>query len=531
MRSVRKLGKNIAILLTVMGVLVILGGCSEPEKNQLPKVSIISPTNGEYSFGESLTFSCDVSDKEDDLIDDTNITWLSDKDGVFGKGRNLDYSNLSLNQHNVTVSAVDSDGGIGNDEVVITIKSTVSTLVTNDISNITSNSATSGGQITSDGGVDITAKGVCWATSHTPTIEKSHSNDGSGSSDFNSNISDLLPNTTYYLRAYATNANGTAYGNELEFTTNADPVVLSTKECSNVTLFSVASGGIIENNGGATVTASGVCFSESPEPTLNNLVIQNPTNPVNFNTIIPNLSPDKLYYIRAFAENLAGVAYGNQIAYNSPITKFFDNFQNNNNNWYITDSEYILYGYFYLSFYEEGYYRRKLNYTDGFMFEDKFIIYADLIVDEVLDTTNSYFGFEWNYDYNNGSSTHRQFTLDNDGIAFIGDRINGTWDPNSYVGKKVTDGFTNGDAISIQVIKNGNSLRILVNETYDATMTTLNEPTATNGFSIVFSNIALRVDNIGIYDYSNNGNKQLVSIISDYTTNRNNDKANSMPIR
>ena len=94
----------------------------------------------------------------------------------------------------------------------------LSTLV---INNITSNSATSGGDIANDGGSPITQRGDVWGISPHPTTANNSSNDGIGAGVFISNITGLLDNTTYYVRAYATNSAGTAYGNELSFTTSA----------------------------------------------------------------------------------------------------------------------------------------------------------------------------------------------------------------------------------------------------------------------------------------------------------------------
>ena len=73
--------------------------------------------------------------------------------------------------------------------------------------------------MTNDGNATVTARGVCWSTSHNPTVSNSHTTDGSGTGSFTSSITGLSQNTTYYVRAYATNSVGTAYGNEVSFTT------------------------------------------------------------------------------------------------------------------------------------------------------------------------------------------------------------------------------------------------------------------------------------------------------------------------
>lgn len=100
---------------------------------------------------------------------------------------------------------------------------TVPILTTSLISNITYNGAFSGGSITSSGGGNILTRGVVWSTSQNPTIALSTKTvDGIGTGSFTSSISSLLPNTTYYVRAYASNSAGTAYGNEVSFSTLVD---------------------------------------------------------------------------------------------------------------------------------------------------------------------------------------------------------------------------------------------------------------------------------------------------------------------
>jgi GH25 family lysozyme M1 (1,4-beta-N-acetylmuramidase) len=96
---------------------------------------------------------------------------------------------------------------------------TIPTVTTTAATAITAGSAASGGNVSADGGSAVTARGVCWATSANPTVADSLTEDGSGTGDFTSQLSDLAAETTYYLRAYATNLQGTAYGNQQTFTT------------------------------------------------------------------------------------------------------------------------------------------------------------------------------------------------------------------------------------------------------------------------------------------------------------------------
>ncbi len=87
------------------------------------------------------------------------------------------------------------------------------------LSDTTSTSISVESNILSDGGATITERGVCWSNSSGPTISDNHTTDGTGTGSFTSNVTGLLPGTTYYLRSYSTNSAGTVYGNEISFTT------------------------------------------------------------------------------------------------------------------------------------------------------------------------------------------------------------------------------------------------------------------------------------------------------------------------
>jgi hypothetical protein len=121
------------------------------------------------------------------------------------------------------VKGVNSLGTLnGNDLSFTTLN--VPTQTTKTPSNVTYNAAKSGGNITSDGGAAVTARGVCWSTSGNPTIAlTTKTSDGTGIGIFSSSITGLTPNTTYYIRAYATNSVGTSYGNQVTLTTTVAP--------------------------------------------------------------------------------------------------------------------------------------------------------------------------------------------------------------------------------------------------------------------------------------------------------------------
>ncbi|MCK4346313.1 MAG: hypothetical protein KAX05_13600 [Bacteroidales bacterium] len=119
----------------------------------------------------------------------------------------------------VKAYATNSEETVYGNETSFSTSDTLPTISTTVISNITWNSATSGGNATANGGAPITTRGVCWSNSQNPTIADAFTTDGSGTGSFTSSITGLTPNTTYYVRAYATNSAGTGYGNEITFKT------------------------------------------------------------------------------------------------------------------------------------------------------------------------------------------------------------------------------------------------------------------------------------------------------------------------
>lgn len=187
-------------------------------------------------------------------------------------------------------------------------------VTTADVTDITQTTAVSGGNVTDDGGASVTARGVCWSTSQNPTISDNHTSDGNGTGSFTSNLTNLTANTTYYVRAYATNENGTSYGEQKSFTTlqNIELPTVTTAEVTDITQTTAVSGGNVTDDGGATVTARGVCWSKDPNPTIDNSFISNGNGTGSFTIEISGLTSATTYYIRAYATNSEGTSYGEQ---------------------------------------------------------------------------------------------------------------------------------------------------------------------------------------------------------------------------
>lgn len=192
--------------------------------------------------------------------------------------------------------------------------------------NITSTAVTSGGNVTATGGGEITARGVCWSDHQNPTIEDSKTNDGEGTGEFRSQVSGLIPGT-YYLRAYATNSAGTGYGNMLPFTTEKTLPVLTTKAITEISAMGAVSGGNISSTGGGTLTGRGICWSDSPNPTIANEKTTSTATASSFSAAIAKATPGTSYYLKAYATNEIGTGYGDQKTFTTSDAQYYTSFE------------------------------------------------------------------------------------------------------------------------------------------------------------------------------------------------------------
>ena len=144
------------------------------------------------------------------------------------------YRSLTCRQANVYRDDYNKSYAFSVRCVLGSVETTISTVTTAAVIGVLSTTAVCGGNVTSDGGATVTARGVCWSTTPNPTISDSHTSNGTGTGSFTSTLRELSPNTTYYVRAYATNGVGTAYGNEVTFITTSGDTSQDGQPCSGV---------------------------------------------------------------------------------------------------------------------------------------------------------------------------------------------------------------------------------------------------------------------------------------------------------
>lgn len=252
-------------------------------------------------------------------------------DGVGGGGYISHMDSLKpLTTYYVRAYTSNSNGTIYGNEISFTTLSGIVNLTTNSPTSITANSVVCGASISFDGGALITSRGLCWNTSPNPTTSNNVSYNGYDIGSFSANINGLLPGTIYYVRSFAINDVGTCYGNEVSFRTQSGIAFLTTNKPLLITHITATAKGIITSDGGANVTARGICWSTSRNPTIDNSKTTDGLGLGSYSSILTSLSSNTLYYMRAYAINSVGVSYGNEESFTTQ--SFVTDFEGNEYN-------------------------------------------------------------------------------------------------------------------------------------------------------------------------------------------------------
>ena len=316
-------------VITAGMILVFIFGCEKEDSAELARL-------GTLTFSEitptSVIISGTVEHGGGVNVTSRGIVWstsqnptIDDNEGQVAQGSGtgefvITITGLSpATKYYVRGYATNREGTAYSSQFEVTTEGGAATVITAEVTEITANSAISGGNITDDGGAEITARGVVWSTGENPAIDENEGMtvDGEGIGEFTSQLIELSPGTTYYVRAYATNSQGTAYGNRFEFNTLSGPPVVTTSEVSGVTSIGAIFSGNVVDDGGVEVTARGIVWSTSEEPSVddNEGIIPVGEGTGSFAAAITGLTARTTYYVRAYATNSAGTGYGNQVEF------------------------------------------------------------------------------------------------------------------------------------------------------------------------------------------------------------------------
>jgi len=205
--SARQTPYSIYVMVSANGSYTAIAYAPEILFVLAPSVTIQGADN--ISYGQSTTLTASGAD---------TYAWSTGDHTA-----SMTVSPTTTTTYTVTGSSI--YGCTGTADVTVTVNPIVPTVTTDNVTDVTVNAAICGGNVTSDGGADVTARGICWSTSENPTVTDAHTIDGSGIGSFASSVTELATNTTYHVRAYATNSVGTAYGEDIVFTTICDTAV------------------------------------------------------------------------------------------------------------------------------------------------------------------------------------------------------------------------------------------------------------------------------------------------------------------
>jgi hypothetical protein len=183
--------------------------------------------------------------------------------------------------------------------------------------NITMNSATVEGNVTNDGGSPVTERGICYSIYENPTLSDSVRLAGTGIGRYYCEMTNLTNATTYYIRAFATNSEGTSFGDVITVRTVEHPMLptVTTDEVSDITLNTAVCGGNVLSDGFAAITERGICYATHEEPTVFDYKVAGGEGLGLFQCRMSGLETLTTYYVRAYARNSEGYAYGNEVTF------------------------------------------------------------------------------------------------------------------------------------------------------------------------------------------------------------------------
>lgn len=321
----------VGILLLAIPVMVIIQGCKKDEDTNIT-VSELTTLSATEITSTSAISGGNITDDGGAPVSARGVVWsktenpdLSTNEGKTedGSGDGEYASHLTElspgTMYYIKAFAINSKGTSYGAQVTFTTSVELAGITTMEPYDVTSVSAKSGGNVTEDGGSEILEKGIVWGTSENPNLENHQGKNthGTDTGEFSSNITELEPATEYFVRAYAQNSKGTAYGNQVSFTTHTAMAKVTTSEISDITSDYAFSGGNITSDGGTTVTVRGVVWSTLENPSVDNNtgITIDGDGMGEFTSKITDLMPETQYFVKAYATNNNGTAYGDQLTF------------------------------------------------------------------------------------------------------------------------------------------------------------------------------------------------------------------------
>jgi uncharacterized protein (TIGR02145 family) len=320
--------KSPFILLLILTVFLFNFGCpTEEEAGDRIEISTsdISAITNSTAYSGGI-----ISSDGGDAITQRGVCWsiyeyptIGNPHTKDGNGTGSFSSELTeleaVTEYYVRAYAINRYSTVYGNQIVFSTGVAPATIKGTKILELKAKSAKMEGTVSEEGGGTVTEKGACWSTSLNPTVDDHKVNSGSGSGKISAEITGLVPDTQYFFRLYATNEAGTAYGEEMSFTTKDGVPELHTKPVFYLTNSEALGGGMIIDDGGLEITEKGVCWSTSENPTTADSKTSDGNGSGNFESNISGLTPQTLYFVRCYISSDLGVFYGHQVKCTSPV--------------------------------------------------------------------------------------------------------------------------------------------------------------------------------------------------------------------
>lgn len=319
-----KTNRNSIVFIIVLLLGFILFGCKKAEQETVsPKIAEehVEVTGTSASFSWSVEWVgkrisvVEVSDNED-----------MNNSQFYGSEEELNKTDFRATANNLKPATlyyyrywVWNQNFVNNkfvmEEKTFKTSTGVPNVKTVEVKDVTRTTARVVGEVTEDNGATVTERGVCWSTSHNPTLSDAHKSNGSGLGTFTTEISNLRASQVYYVRAYAKNSNGAEYGEELSFVTGEAGLPEIIIQSVTVNTASVTVSYNVVSDGGTSVTTHGVCWSTSPNPEYTGQHTNNGNGTGMFVLNMTGLSPETAYHVRVYAINSVGTSYSDDHAF------------------------------------------------------------------------------------------------------------------------------------------------------------------------------------------------------------------------
>lgn len=308
---------------TVMAAFTLMAavmmGCKKPvEEIKVPVVAMVE--DSVMVTDNSALLFAEVTDNGGGLIigcgfcyGASDTVYCDVNDGKFS----FELKGLTPSTSYTCKAFADNDAGRGYSEAFnFTTQGEPTPVVkTYDPTEVTHFSAKATGSVVSDGGQQVMERGICYSTAGCPTIESPHVTCGMGLGRFECQLSDLAANTKYYIRSYAICTEGVYYGNEKYFWTEVLPMAVQTIAVGDVTASRVRAEGRVIRDGGHEVIERGFCWGTEHLPTIEGYHVFAGYGTGDFSHYFSGLERGVTHYVRAYAVNEVGVAYGDELEF------------------------------------------------------------------------------------------------------------------------------------------------------------------------------------------------------------------------